>query len=347
MKGQRWFRWGLIALGVLSLIALVGPFLIPIPDLENTVPPEQLADPDSRFAEVEGLKIHYKMEGEGQPALVLLHGFGASVFSWRAVMEPLSEETTVVAFDRPAFGLTERPMPDEWTGESPYRPEAQIEQTLGLMDELGIEQAILVGNSAGGTVATLTALEHPDRVRALVLVDAAIYTGGGAPGWVRPLLRTPQMRRIGPLIVRQIRERGDEFLRSAYHDPSKITEEIREGYWEPLRAENWDRALWELTVASRQAEFEGRLDQITMPVLVITGDDDQIVPTEQSVQLAEDLPNATLVVIPNCGHLPQEECPDAFLDAVHSFLGELEGGSVSSGLGSEEHTGPSECKQSD
>lgn len=122
MRG--WKRVLLIVIVVLLLILLVGPLLIPVPPLEGTVPPEQLADPDSRFVEINGLQVHYKIAGQGQPTLVLLHGFGASVFSWREVTEPLSEIGTVIAFDRPAFGLTERPLPGEWPGENLYSPEA-------------------------------------------------------------------------------------------------------------------------------------------------------------------------------------------------------------------------------
>jgi len=90
-----------------------------------TLPIEQLADPDSLFVDVDGLEVHYKVAGQGEPTVVLLHGFAASVFSWRKVMEPLSEVGMVVAFDRPAFGLTERPMPGEWGEENPYSPEAR------------------------------------------------------------------------------------------------------------------------------------------------------------------------------------------------------------------------------
>jgi pimeloyl-ACP methyl ester carboxylesterase len=320
---KRVVRIFLIVLAVLIVAALVVPFLIPVPPLEDTVPPEQLAYPDSQFVDVDGVQVHYRQSGEGQPALLLLHGFAASTFSWREVRDPLAADGhRVVAFDRPAFGLTERPMPGEWQGGSPYSPEAQAALTVGLMDRLGIEQAVLVGNSAGGTTAVLTALRYPERVEALVLVDAAIYQGGGSPlpRWLTPLLRTPQVRRLGPLFVRRIQEWGYEFGRSAWHDPARFTEAIWEGYQRPLRAENWDRALWELTAASHPLGLEDRLDEIGVPVLVITGDDDRIVPTEQSVRLAGEIPGAELVVIPNCGHVPQEECPQAFLDAVRAFL---------------------------
>jgi len=305
-------------------ILLIGPFLVPIPPLEDTAPPEQLADPNSRFIEVNDLQVHYKTVGAGEPTLLLLHGFGASVFSWREVMEPLGERGTVVAFDRPAFGLTERPLSWEESA-NPYTPEAQVALVVGLMDALSVEEAILVGNSAGGTVAVNAALKHPERVEALVLVDAAIYEGGGAPSWIRPLLQAPQVDRLGPLLARQIEVRGDAFLEGAWHDPSKIKPEDRAGYRKPLRAENWDRALWELTKASNQPNLAERIEEIVLPALVISGDDDRVVPVESSVRLAEELPNAELVVIPNCGHVPHEECPGAFLDTVEDFLAGLPG----------------------
>ncbi len=175
----------------LLLLLLIGPLVIPVPPLKGTVPAEQLADPDSLFVEVDGLTVHYKRAGQGEPLFILLHGFGASLFSWREVMAPLSQSGTVIAFDRPAFGLTERPMPGEWQGESPYSAAAQVDLTLALMDTLDVPEAILVGNSAGGTIAMLTALRAPERVQALILVSPAVYGGGGAPSWVRFLSGLP------------------------------------------------------------------------------------------------------------------------------------------------------------
>ena len=119
-------------------------------------------------------------------------------------------------------------------------------------------------------------------------------------------------------VGRQVRKRV-----SVWHDPSKITPEIWEGYTRPLQAQDWDRALWELTVASHDLDLGQRLDEVGLPVLVITGDDDRIVPTEQSLRLAAELPDAQLVLIPDCGHVPHEECPAAFLEAVRAFLADL------------------------
>lgn len=319
---KKFFCWAGIVLGIILALVLIGPFLIPVPPLENTVPAETLADADSQFIEVNRLNVHYKKFGSGEPVFILLHGFGASLFSWREVTAPLAEIGTVIAYDRPAFGLTERPM--EWEGESPYSQEAQIELVIGLMDALGVEKAILVGNSAGGTISMLTALQYPERVESLILVDPAVYAGGGAPAWSRPLLKTPQMNRVGPLFARQIQTRGPELVEVAWHDPGKITPDVMEGYQKPLRIENWDKALWYLTVSSRESGLAERLDELTLPILVITGDDDRIVPTEQSVRLAGELPNARLVVIPQSGHVPHEETPAEFMQAVIQFLETLE-----------------------
>lgn len=305
---------------LLLSVVFFGPFLIPVPPLEGTLAAEQLADPDSQFIEVKGLCVHVKIAGASEPVLVLLHGFGASVFSWREVMAPLAKWSTVIAFDRPGFGLTARPMPGEWAGESPYSPEYQADLTIGVLDALGVERAVLVGHSAGGTVATLTALRHPERVQALILVDAAIYVGDGIPAWLRPLLHTPQARHLGPLLVRSIATRGEAAIRLAWYDQAKVSPDILAGYKKPLQADNWDRALWEVILASHPLHLPERLGELTIPALVITGDQDRIVPTEQSIRLAKELPNARLAVIPDCGHLPQEECPEKLLQAIVNFL---------------------------
>jgi pimeloyl-ACP methyl ester carboxylesterase len=307
------------ALVGLAAILLVGPLIIPIPALADTLPSEDLADADSRFIEVNGLKVHYKMAGQGEPLILLLHGFGASVFSWREVMTPLAQFGTVVAYDRPAFGLTERPLPGSWSGDSPYGLAANADLLADLISELGFQKAILIGNSAGGTLATYFALQHPEKVMALVEVDAAIYESGG-PGWLRAISSLPQVNRLGPLLVRSIQNRGMDLIYQAWHDPGKITPEIIAGYRKPLQAVHWDVGLWELTRANVPNNLPVQLGQIKPPVLVVTGDDDRIVPTANSLRLATEIPGAKLAIIPNCGHVPQEECPQQFLKAVTDFI---------------------------
>ncbi len=312
----------LTVLAGLLVLLLVGPFLVPIPPLEGTVPPKTLADADSRFIELAGVNVHYKLTGAGAPTFLLLHGFGASTYSWHKVMEPLSDWGTVIAYDRPAFGLTERPL--TWDGVNPYDTEAQVTIVLGLLDTYGADEVILVGNSAGGTLAVYTALLYPERVKALILISPALYTGGGAPSFVRPLLHTPQLRRLGPLVTRQLLARGDALVESAWHNPALLTAEDRDGYTRPLQAENWDKALWEMTLAAGYPDLVAQLDALTLPVLVITGDDDRIVPTADSSRLAGELPNAELLVVPQCGHVAHEECPAAVMQAIEVFLAALD-----------------------
>lgn len=313
-----------IGLGGLALIAvltfLVVPYLIPVPPLENLKPLAELVEPDSQFLDWNGLQVHYKQAGSGKPLILLLHGFGASTYSWREVLTPLAAFVTVVAYDRPAFGLTSRPLPDEWSGPSPYGLEAQADLVVAMMDQFNARQAILIGNSAGGQVALYTALKYPERVKALVLVDPAVYGEGPIPSWARFLLFTPQMDRLGPLLVRTIQQNGDNIILKAWHDPSKVTAEIIQNYHKPLQLDHWDRALWELTKANETVHLDKRLNELKLPVLVVTGDDDRIVDTDLSIRLAGEIPGAKLVVFTACGHVPQEECPNQFLPAVVPFL---------------------------
>jgi pimeloyl-ACP methyl ester carboxylesterase len=309
----------LILFGVLVVLLVVVPLLVPVPALTGQTP-EALADSDSRFMTLNGLRVHYKQFGQGQPVFILLHGFGASLFSWREVTQPLAQYGTVIAYDRAAFGLTERPLPGSWSGQNPYSPEAAVDQLAALMDALGVQQAVLVGNSAGGAVALDFSLRYPERVQALVLVDAAVYNGGGGPAYVKWLFHTPQVNHLGPLVARQLQIRGDDVIRTAWHDPARVDADVLAGYRKPLQVQNWDAALWEFTKAAHDLDLPARLAQLKPPVLVITGDDDRIVPTALSLRLAKEIPGAQLAVIPNSGHVPHEEQPAAFLQALRSFL---------------------------
>ncbi len=314
----------LAALVFVLTLLLVGPLVIPVPRLSDTVPAAQLADPDSKFVEVDGVNVHYKTSSltppEDAPTFVLLHGFGSSTYTWNNVMDEFGRLGRVFAFDRPAFGLTERPLPETWR-ENPYTPQAQVELTLGLMDALHIDKAVLVGNSAGATVAAGVALAQPSRVTGLVVVDGAVYDESSRSTLSRLLLRTPQIDRLGPLLTRQLAgEQGTEFLRSAWSDPGKLDEATLAAYRKPLQTDHWDRALWEYTKASRPPRLADELSRLTLPVLVVTGADDKLVAPGLSERLAGELPDADLAVLAGCGHVPQEECPEPFMAAVRGWL---------------------------
>jgi pimeloyl-ACP methyl ester carboxylesterase len=342
-----------ISLYILAFVVaalLIVPLLVPVPPLEGLRPYRELAWPGSSWVRVSdpalgSLELHLEVVQDGESvlasgahltasdldpsltgdAVLLLHGFGANTRSWSRTLDLWSDGGTAVAFDRPAFGLSERPLGPFPAGANPYAPSAQVAAAIGVLDALELEQAVLVGHSAGGTIALATALQHPERVSALVLVAPAVYAGGGSPTWARPLLQTPQLARLGPLIARQFGgEQGEAFLRASWFNPSLLDDEVLAAYRHPLQVENWDRALWELVKASAESDLAAQLANVRVPVLIITGAQDGIVPPEQSRQLVLDLTGvpggAEYVEIPNCGHLPHEECTEAFSAAVGAWL---------------------------
>lgn len=272
--------------------------------------------------------MYYEKVGTGEPALVLIHGSFLSTFSWRYVIHPLAEYGTVVAFDRCAFGRTSRPVVVSRQHSSidtnnPYSPEGQADMTIALLDTLGIEKAVLVGNSTGGTIALLTALRHPERVQGLVLVDAMVYSGypvSEMPAAVRQWFP----RKVGAMLVGLIiRRMYNTIIRTFWYNRSRVTEAMLATYRHMIHAENWNGALWALISETHRLGLAEQLRHIRVPSLVITGEYDKPVPIEQSMRLAHALPGAGLAVIPQCGHVPHEECPEAFLCAVQRFMASL------------------------
>ncbi|WP_420643480.1 alpha/beta fold hydrolase [Candidatus Leptofilum sp.] len=306
---------------LLLFVLSVGPFLVLVPPLENTVSARSLAEEPSQFLTLpypgtDGLDIHYwDSETDGQNYL-LLHGFASNLYTWDELFPYLAEQGRVASYDRIGFGLSERPLAGSWQAENPYSRDAAVSHAITFMDELRLDSAILVGNSAGGSLAMQIALEHPDRVDGLILAAPAVFTGNGAPAFVVSLAETPQLQRIGPLFAR---------ILATLEPPDTYTAVQKERAAIGTKVDNWDVALWEFTAASSQFDLESRFAELTLPILVIAGADDTIVPTEQSIRLAGELPNAELVVIPDCGHTPQQECDAAFNQAVEDWLATLPG----------------------
>ena len=212
-------------------------------------------------------------------------------------------------------------MPEDWES-NPYGMKANIEILRKLLDTFGVEKAVLVGNSAGGGVAVAFALEYPERVDELILVDPGVGGGYGPrfPAWALPFMWTPQMRHLGPLMMRDYQESLPRMVEREWYDQSKLTEEIRGKHLQVLTIRNWDRAFYELTFAPAYPELRSLLPKLKVPSLIVAGREDRLIRSWYFEAIADEIPEAQLEFIPNCGHVPQEECPGPFLKIVLDYL---------------------------
>lgn len=192
-----------LTLAALLVLLTYGPFLVPVRPCQGRTPYE-LADPDSKFVYVRGIWLHYKIYGQGKPLFLLLHGFGSSTFTWDRIAPALAQFGTVVAYDRPGFGLSQRPLQKDRHGYDPYDATEQAQLALELIHTLGFEKAVLIGNSAGGGVALDMALKYPQAVQAMVLVSPAVSSSSGSSRFLKSLTHTPQVQHLGPLLVRAL-----------------------------------------------------------------------------------------------------------------------------------------------
>jgi pimeloyl-ACP methyl ester carboxylesterase len=228
----------------------------------------------------------------------------------------------VIAYDRPGFGFTQRPT--EWGQVNPYGFEGNFLLLDSIIEKYATSnQVILVGHSAGGQLAAEYARLNPNKVSGLVLVDPAILTTGQSPSWLNWILNIPQVDRIGPLLVKSISESGNDLLRQSFYDPESVTQEVFEGYNKVLQVKEWERAFWNFTKAPRDNDLVANLESVTQPILLITGERDTVVPTSDTVKLADIFPNSSLEIIKKSAHLPQEEQPQDFMTAIENHWEEL------------------------
>jgi pimeloyl-ACP methyl ester carboxylesterase len=273
--------------------------------------------PGKSSFEYRGASINYEDHGQGQP-LILLHGYGASTYSWRHVSPYFSKSYRVIAIDLKGFGLSDKPK------DSDYSVLEQSRMVAEFIRVHRLENVILAGHSLGGAVSLLTYLLQADQgahaISKLILIDAASYPQD-LPLFIS-ILRVPVINDLS------LRLTGSNFkarmiLKKAFFDHSKITEEIVATYGGYLSLPGASRALIETAkqmIPVNLDEISERYKSITIPVLLIWGENDEIVPLEVGRKLAGNIPNAKLVVVPNCGHVPQEECPDQAIEAMASFL---------------------------
>jgi pimeloyl-ACP methyl ester carboxylesterase len=306
--------------GTVLMAGVTAPLIVPIRPLEGTVAPEDLADSGSRFVLDGGLKLHTRQSGSGDGAFLLIHGHLHSLETWRDVTPLLCELGRVISWDRPGFGLSSRPMPGQIKGPNPYASETQTNGIPRLMDVLGVDRATLIGASTGASIAARAAERFPDRFDRLVLVSP-LTSGHGARRWLRIFMSTPQMKRLGPVLLRaKVTAELERLFTVSWHDPSRITPERWEIYRRLLRVNDWDRGLWEEARTARKFEELCRPEQLRVPTLVVAGEHDRVAGTQTIIRLAASIPHAHLALIPECGHLPQEEGPRAFVTALREFL---------------------------
>lgn len=315
-----------ILIGLLAVL-LVGPFLIPV-NSSGTLTKEQAAEEvwgsSSQFVELAGQEVHYVTAGNpaSKRLIILLHGFGASAFSYKEVLEPLGEIGYVIAYDRTGFGFTERPT--SWSGVNPYGIEGQLAILDELVTEFGANKDVyLLGHSAGGNIAAAYAVDHQEELAGAILFAPAILTSGGAPGFLNWIFSIPQLNHVGPLLVSSIATSGLDLLYESYYDQNKITDATLAGYTAPLKVNGWEKAFWEFNKARRNSGVGERLTELAIPILVIAGDSDTVVATEDSVRVSELISGAKLVIVPQTGHLPNEEKPEEFATEVIKFIEEV------------------------
>lgn len=283
------------------------------------------AGPTTQQLQIDGFTINATCsihpDKTNAPLVILIHGSFLSLRSWNEVILPLSNTASIIAYDRPAFGWSSRPLPDPQHAIS-YAPEAQSDLIIALIHKLGFRKAILIGNSTGGTIALLTAIRHPEAVSGLVLVGAMIYSGyatSEVPKAIKPMLRlmTPLFSKLMKRLITALYDRN---IKGFWHKPERLGAATLSAYRSDLMHGNWARTFWELFLETHHLHLDRAIPSLPTPALVITGVHDLTVKTDESIRLARELPNATLITIPDCGHLPQEEQPAAFINAVKQFM---------------------------
>jgi pimeloyl-ACP methyl ester carboxylesterase len=305
-------RLAVAGLAALTLSACVASD-IPYATLEA-----KYATPASQYMALPGdLRIHYRDEGpRDAPPLVLVHGFSASLHAWEPWVQRLSPEFRVITLDLPGHGLT----------RAPADYEAATARSVAIVDQLtrhlGVERFVLGGNSMGGGVAWNYTLAHPERVRGLVLVDAAGWPDPDRDQKSSPLVFKLLANPVGRAILRNadpglMAEKG---LKQAYGDDRLVTAEVVQRYVDLARAPGHRAILTSGRGGSRPTATPETFRAIRAPTLVMTGERDTVIPAEHSRGFAGAIPGAKLIVYPEGGHVPMEQLPDRTAADVRAFM---------------------------
>ena len=270
-------------------------------------------EPPGAFVTPAGARVHYVRAGAGQP-VVYVHGAKGSVYDFTlSISERLSERYTAVAMDRPGSGFSSRPAGG---GNSPQTQAAALRAAAV---ELGLERPVLVGHSLGAAVALAWALDAPESVAAVVTLGGYVLPLGGPPPWVTRLLRAPLLlrgagalgrSRLGSPLVRRAVERAffptpppDEYLEIAPRLALEASALVNDGE---------DRKVAEEGLAALRPRYPA----LSVPLVVVVGAQDRMVPPAVSERLHALVPRSELVRVPGAGHMPQFSAPDTVIAAV-------------------------------
>lgn len=269
----------------------------------------------SCFTEVNGVRVHYQEAGDSDaPAMILIHGFAASNLVWSKVfLELAAAGFRVIAPDLPGYGYSGKPRQLDYTIAS------QARMVHSLIRQLGINGALLVGSSYGGAIAATIALDHPSLVDRLIMVGA-VTNNKPTRYLLMRLFGSPIIGDIlSPLMVGSRRLLRLRMKRVYDRHAWELDERRVDARHLPLRTAGAHRAIirtvrrWDAERVAREAHL------ITQPTLVLWGDCDREVPLEDGERLQQEIPDSRLIVFRECGHLPQEEYPEAFTKILSEF----------------------------
>jgi 4,5:9,10-diseco-3-hydroxy-5,9,17-trioxoandrosta-1(10),2-diene-4-oate hydrolase len=265
---------------------------------------------------IDGVNVHYVQAGEG-PVVLLLHGVGTSLVTWCRNIQPLADAGfTVIAPDLPGHGDSDKPR------RLRYDPAAGAGLIGQFLTALNVDRASLVGNSAGGLVAALFSLEHPQKIDRLVLVAP-----GGMGRQVSGFLRLISLPFVGEVIYRPWLFRLMGLNRRLFYRPLLFPSEVSTEMDRVRALPGSARAA--LSSIRSSVDYRGfreeqlvlhRLPGLTVPLLTVWGENDRLIPVSQAESLRETVPQGMVRTIPQCGHWPQMEKADEFNVLVTRFL---------------------------
>ncbi len=313
MNTPRLLRW---LIGVVALMLTTGIGLSWAPDRSVESLKARWALAPSQFIALQGMQVHLRDEGprDDPEPIVLIHGTSASLHTWDGWTEALKNQRRVIRMDLPGFGLT-GPAPD-----GDYRMTRYADFIAALLDQLGVRRAVLAGNSLGGGIAWRTAVQLPERVSRLVLVDASGYP---LESTSVPLgFRLAQIEWLKPVMSKLLPRRMIESsVRNVYADPSKVTPELVDRYYElTLRAGNRESLTQRMKLRETDAQAAGLIPTIQQPTLILWGAQDRLISEASGQRFHREIQGSQYVVFDGLGHVPQEEDPQRSVAEVLKFL---------------------------